>query len=81
MSLMKDLEKFLVILVHALSQHLHSSACLVSHPKAHASGVNEGQLGNFTKKNKSKSKDALAYLKQANLKGPNWMCVPKSSVT
>ena len=70
-----------VNLMHDLSNHFHNSSCLVLNPRGSSSRDFKRHPGNSdSQKNKPKSKDAVAYLKQANLKGPNWKWVPKSSV-
>ena len=68
-------------IMHALSQHLHHSSCLVTHPKNNGFGMNNRHFGDsLPKKNKTKSKGVVAYQKQANVKGPNWKWVPKANV-
>ncbi|KAJ9552812.1 hypothetical protein OSB04_016857 [Centaurea solstitialis] len=70
-----------VDLMHDLSNHVHNSSCLVMNPRGLSSRDFKGHLGNSdSQKNKPKPRDAVAYLKHANLKGPNWKWVPKSLV-
>ncbi|KAJ9544548.1 hypothetical protein OSB04_024255 [Centaurea solstitialis] len=60
-------------IMHTLSQHLHHSSCLVTHPKSKGYGMQNEQFGNSQpKKSKPKPKNAMAYFKQANQKGPNF---------
>ncbi|KAJ9545061.1 hypothetical protein OSB04_024768 [Centaurea solstitialis] len=70
-----------VDLMHDLSNHFHNSSCLVLNPRGQSSRDFKGHFGNSaSQKSKPKSRDAVAYLKHANLKGSNWKWVPKSSV-
>ncbi|KAJ9544976.1 hypothetical protein OSB04_024683 [Centaurea solstitialis] len=70
-----------VDLMHDLSNHFHNSSCLVMNPRGLSSRDFKGHLGNSdSQKNKPKPRDVVAYLKHANLKGPNWKWVPKSLV-
>ncbi|KAJ9544187.1 hypothetical protein OSB04_023894 [Centaurea solstitialis] len=62
-----------VNLMHALSNHFHNSSCLVLNHRGQSSRDFKGHFGNsVSQKSKPKSKDAVTYLKHANLKGPNW---------
>ncbi|KAJ9561605.1 hypothetical protein OSB04_006765 [Centaurea solstitialis] len=58
-------------IMHMLSKHLHHSSCLVTHPKSNDSEMHSRHFGNSqSKKSKTKPKNALAYFKHANQKGP-----------
>ncbi|KAJ9544415.1 hypothetical protein OSB04_024122 [Centaurea solstitialis] len=62
-----------VNLMHLLSNHFHNSSCLVLNHRSQSSRDFKGHFGNsVSQKSKPKSKDDVAYLKHANLKGPNW---------
>ncbi|KAJ9544653.1 hypothetical protein OSB04_024360 [Centaurea solstitialis] len=59
--------------MHALSDHFHHSTYLVTRNRGNSSRDNHRQFGHcVSQKNKPKPKDVVAYLKQANLKGPKW---------
>ncbi|KAJ9561321.1 hypothetical protein OSB04_006481 [Centaurea solstitialis] len=59
--------------MHVLSNHLHSSSCLVKNPKNKCSRDNQRHFGTSeSQESKTKQKNVVAYFKQANLKGPNW---------
>jgi hypothetical protein len=67
-------------LMHALSQHLHSPACHISHPKSknkYSKGKN-GQNGSSERNDKTKTENAKADSKTPNKTGPIWKWVPKS---
>ncbi|KAJ9538937.1 hypothetical protein OSB04_031670 [Centaurea solstitialis] len=67
--------------MHDLSNHFHNSSCLVLNLRGQSSRDFKGHFGNSaSQKSKPKLKDVVAYLKHANLKGPNWKWVPKSLV-
>ncbi|KAJ9567112.1 LOW QUALITY PROTEIN: hypothetical protein OSB04_003078 [Centaurea solstitialis] len=67
--------------MHALSDHFHHSTCLVTSHRGTSFRDHHRHFGHFVpQKDKPKPKDVVAYLKQANFKGPNWRWVPKSSV-
>ncbi|KAJ9557784.1 hypothetical protein OSB04_012398 [Centaurea solstitialis] len=68
-------------IMHVLSNHFHHSSCLVINPKNKGSKEKQGHFGNSNyQKNKTNQKDVVTYFKHANIKGPNWKWVPKSSV-
>ncbi|KAJ9544582.1 LOW QUALITY PROTEIN: hypothetical protein OSB04_024289 [Centaurea solstitialis] len=67
--------------MYALSNHFHSSSCLVTNHRGTSSRDNQRQFGqSVPQKSKPKPNDAVENLKQANLKGPSWRWVPNTSV-
>ncbi|KAJ9544992.1 hypothetical protein OSB04_024699 [Centaurea solstitialis] len=60
-------------IVHDLSDQFHNSSSRVMSHRGPSSRDTQRQTRKFvSQKNKTNSKNVVAYLKQANLKGPNW---------